>query len=113
MDAITNFMGNGGIYLALALLVIAIAVTVIFPLINLFTNFAEAKKALLSVAGLIVIVLIGYALAGNDLPEFAQDAGITLGQYKMIGAIINTAIIATLIMVGYIIVDLIMGFVRS
>jgi len=110
---LTGFMGNAGIYIALVLLAIAIAVSVLFPIFHMLTNFDEAKKALVGVAGLVVLVLIGFALASGTVPEYAVEKGITSSQFKMIGAIINTAIIATAIVAVYIVADLLMGIIRN
>lgn len=113
MNGITAFMGNGGIYIALVLLGIAIAVSVIFPIIQTLTNFAEAKKALLGIAGLAVVVLIGFALAGGELPAYAADKGISASQFRLIGALVNTALIATALVAAYIVLDLILSIIRS
>jgi len=112
-DVFTSFMGGAGIYIAMALLVIAIAVSLIFPLINMFTDFGEAKKALMGVGGLLVLVLIGFALASGELPEYAADKGISSMQFRMIGAMINTALLATAVMAFYLVFDIVIGIVRN
>lgn len=113
MDAITNFMSNGGIIIALGLLILAVGLSVIFSIVGLLSNFEESKKALLGVVGLAVLVIIGFALAGGELPQFAIDRGINAKQYKLIGGIINTAVIATVGMVVFLVVDAILGLIRN
>lgn len=113
MGGFTGFMGNGGIIIALVLLGIAIAVSVLFPIYHTLTNFSEAKKALLGLAGLVVLLLIGYALAGGELPQYAADKGITASEFRLIGAMINTAIIATALVSVYIVIDVLTGIVRN
>ena len=106
-------MGNGGVMIALVLLGIAIAVSVLFPIFNMLTNFEESKKALIGVAGLGVLVLIGFALASGDVPTWAADEGISSGQYKLIGAIVNTAIIATAMVAVFIVIDILRDIVTK
>lgn len=113
MGGFTAFMGNTGILIALGLLAIAVATAVLFPIFNMLTNFDEAKKALVGVAGLAVLLLIGFALAGGEVPQYAVDEGITAGQFRLIGALINTAVIATFIVGAYLIIDVIISVVRN
>lgn len=113
MGGFTGFMGNAGIIIALVLLGIAIAVSVIFPLFHTLTNFEESKKALLGIAGLAVILLIGFALAGGEVPAYAAKEGITASEFRFIGALVNTAIIATALVAVYIVIDVVISIVRG
>lgn len=113
MSGITGFLGNGGIILALVLLGVAVASAVIFPLIQMITNFQEAKKSLAGFAGLALVVAIGYALAGSGVPEYAAAKGITASEFRLIGGLVNTALIATGLVAAYIVVDLIVGIIRN
>lgn len=113
MGGILDFMGNGGIYIAIILLIIAVVAALVRPVYDLFTDFAESKKALIGILGVGVLVLIGFALAGGELPQYAIDAGISAKEFRMIGAVINTALIATVIVVVYLVVDIILGIVRN
>ena len=113
MGGFSAFMGNTGIIIALALLGIAVAVSVLFPIFHMLTNFEEAKKALVGIAGLAVLLLIGFALAGGDVPQYAVDEGISASQFRIIGALINTALIATFIVGAYLIIDVIISVVRN
>jgi hypothetical protein len=113
MSGITNFLGNGGIILALVLLAIAVATAIIFPIIQIVTNFGESKKSLAGVLGLAVVVAIGYALAGGTVPAYAVEQGISASQFKLIGALVNTAIIATTVVSAYIVIDLIVSIIRN
>ena len=113
MGGFAGFMGNAGIYIAMVLLVVAIAVSLLFPIFNMLTNFEESKKALIGFAGLAVLALIGYALAGSVVPDYAVEKGISSGEFKLIGGIINTAIIATGIVAAYIVFDILMDIIRN
>lgn len=114
MDGISNFMGNAGILIALGLLGVALAITVIFSLLNLFSDFEGSKKGILGFVALAVLIIIGFALSSvpSQLPGFAIEKSITPGQYKAIGGVINTALIATVLMGVIIVVDFISGLVR-
>lgn len=113
MNAITGFLGNGGIILALVLLGIAVAASVIFPIIQTITNFGESKKSLAGFGGLLLVLVIGYVLAGSEVPAYAAEKGIDASQFKLIGGMINTAIIATALVSAYIIIDLLVGIIRD
>lgn len=117
MEVITNFMRDGGIPIAAVLLVIAVVASLVKPLINIVTNFEESKKALLGIVGLVVVFLIGYALSNGELTENMLKLPVedqpSASLLKLIGAGINTALIATVIMVVYLVVDLLMGIVRN
>jgi hypothetical protein len=113
MGGFTGFMGNAGIYIAEILLFIAIGISVLFAIYQMATNFNESKKALVGIAGLAVVMLIGYALAGSEVPAYAAEKGITGGQFRFIGALVNTAIIATAIVAVYIVIDVLMSIVRN
>ncbi len=112
MDTILNFMGNGGIYIAVILLIITFGAAILGSFLELINDPAAAKKSLIGILGLVVLLLIGFALAGGEVPQFAVDKGITPQDYKMIGAVINTALIAAAIVGVYIVVDLISGMFR-
>jgi hypothetical protein len=105
-------MGNGGIIIAVILLVVAVGLSLVFALVSLFSNLQESKKTLISIVGLAVVVIIGFALAGGELPQFAIDRGISASQYKMIGGVINIALIASVVTVILIIGDFILGLTR-
>ncbi len=68
------------------LLVLAAVAAVGFSLINLGTNIKGAKGTLIGVGALLLVVVIGYAMAGTDLTIKMQDMGITEGEVKWSGA---------------------------
>jgi uncharacterized protein (DUF486 family) len=112
MDAILNFMGNGGIIIAIILLVITVALWIVFALKSLLSNFEQSKKSLLGIVALAVIAIIGYALAsgGPNIPQFAIDGGISASQYKLVGAIINLSLFATIATIILTVGSFIKGF---
>ena len=86
------------------LLGIAIAASVLFGLKNLLTSKGALKKTLFGVGGLLVVVVISYALStGTDvnLEEMAKKGvPTTEGTVKNIGMGLNVFFILTIIAVG-------------
>lgn len=86
------------------LLGIALLFSVVFSLINLFSNPASLKRALMTVVGLIVVVGIAYFLAdGSDgTVEAMAERGIETSEtvVKRIGTGLWVFFILTIIAVG-------------
>lgn len=58
-------------YYCYILLAIAAIVAIAFPLVGIVTNPKGAKGALIGIAALIIIILISYAVAGDEiLPRY-------------------------------------------
>lgn len=75
-----------GLYTFYALLLIAVAAALIFPLIN---SVREPKALIRSgIALVVVLVLFGisYGLSDSTLTRNALSAGLTEGTVKLIGA---------------------------
>lgn len=103
-EAINNGSMNFMFIITYILLGIAVFATILFGLMNLFTSKGGLKKALFIVGGLLVVVVISYALAtGSDvnLDEMARK-GIptTEDTVKAIGTGLNVFFLLTLIAVG-------------
>lgn len=59
------------IYYCYILLVIAALVAVIFPIVGIATNPKGARGALIGIGALVLVIIISYALAGNEmLPRY-------------------------------------------
>ena len=86
------------------LLGVAVVVSLLFTLKNLFSNPQGLKKTLFVVGGLILVVVISYVLAsGTDVdPEFLAMSDE--GTVKNIGMGLNVFFILTIIAVGSLIV---------
>lgn len=52
-----------------ALIVIATVSAVVFPILTMAQNPKKAKNALIGVAGLVVVCVIGYVMAGSELHQ--------------------------------------------
>lgn len=86
------------------LMAIAIIVSLLFSLINLFTNPKSLKKTLLVIGGFLLVVAISYGLAsGTDVSVDEMAArGISTSEtvIKRIGAGLNMFFILTIIAVS-------------
>ena len=103
-EAINNGSMNFMFIITYALLGIAIAASVLFGLMNLLTSKGALKKTLIGVGGLLVVVVIAYALAnGTDvnLDEMARKGvPTTESTVKTIGMGLNVFFILTIIAVA-------------
>ena len=55
------------------LLIIGVAVMVISPLYGFITNPQNMVKMLISIGLLVVVIVVAYALAGNDFTEYRLE----------------------------------------
>jgi hypothetical protein len=103
-EAINNGSMNFMFIITYLLLGIAIAASVLFGLMNLLTSKGALKKTLIGVGGLLVVVIISYALAnGTDvnLEEMAKKGvPTTESTVKTIGMGLNVFFILTIVAVG-------------
>jgi hypothetical protein len=89
--------------IAKLLLVIATATMVISPVYGIITNPTNIIKLLISLAAIVVVVIIGYSMAGDAVSEL-QDVkyGLTQSSSKMVG----TGLYVTYIAFGLTVVSL-------
>lgn len=87
---------NIGIYLTYALLGLCIIVALVFPLIQLVTNFGKAKTAVFGIIGLAIIVVLGYFFSSAEVSEVATKMGVGPNGVRLIGA----GLITTYILMG-------------
>lgn len=79
------------IILSIVLMVIIAAVTFLLsPVLNIIQNPKGFLRSLIGVGVLLVVFLIGYAMAGEEVTPVYQSMGIdTPGKSKMIGGMLN------------------------
>ncbi|MCM4169256.1 hypothetical protein KCTC52924_00680 [Arenibacter antarcticus] len=103
-EAINNSSMNFMFIITYVLLGIAIVATVLFGLMNLITSKGGLKKAMFVIVGLLVVVVISYAMAnGTDvnLDEMARKGvPTTESTVKAIGTGLNVFFLLTIIAVG-------------
>jgi hypothetical protein len=80
------FSVDAGLYAAYALIAVAIGMAVILPLLNTLKSPGEIKKALIALAGMVVLFVISYALAGSEVGADQAAKGVTENTSKLVGA---------------------------
>lgn len=75
-----------GLYTLYALLFIAVAAAIIFPVINSLSNPSGLIKTGIGIGVIAVLFGISYALSGSDLTRSAIAAGLSESSVKLIGA---------------------------
>ncbi len=113
MQTILDFFTNVGLPIAYILIIVVLVLTLGFALLNIITDFASAKKAIISFFGVVVVVLIGFAMAGSEVPAYLTKHDISLSLYKWISAGLFVAGLGTVVAFGYLILDLLLGIVRN
>lgn len=103
-EAANNGALNAMFWITYILLAIAIVVSLVYSLVNLFSNPANLKKTLFVVGGFFVVVAIAYVLAdGTDVSvQEMADRGIQTSEttIRRIGTGINVFFILTVIALG-------------
>lgn len=108
-----EIIGTIGIPLALVMIVVALALSIVFPVLDVIKHFDQAKKSLLGVGAMLAIFLIGYVTASSDLPEYAIKANVTSSQFKLISASLTTFLITLLLTIVVVVYDIVKGFVNK
>lgn len=75
-----------GIYLSYFLLIAALGTAIALPLLNAIKSPSTFVKSLAGVGGLVVIFVISYALANDEVSPKAASLGVDANGSKMIGA---------------------------
>ncbi len=99
-EAIDNGAMNTMFLLTYLLLAIAVIASLLFTLKNLFSNPAGLKKTLFVIVGLVVVVIISYAISsGTDVAD-EYKAMSDESTIKKIGMGLNVFFILTVVAVG-------------
>jgi hypothetical protein len=80
------FSVDAGLYTAYALLAVAVVAAVVLPLMHAGNSPGALKKGLIFIAGMVVVFIISYALAGSELTADQVAKGITSTTSKLVGA---------------------------
>ncbi len=75
-----------GLYVLYALLAIAVASAILFPLINSFSNPAGLIRSAIGVGVIVVLFGISYALSDSELSRSAIGAGLSESAVRLVGA---------------------------
>ncbi|MBX2969567.1 MAG: hypothetical protein KF803_09345 [Cyclobacteriaceae bacterium] len=80
------FSVDAGLYTAYALLAVAVVAAIVLPLMHAGNSPGALKKGLIFIAGMVVVFIISYALAGSELTADQVAKGITATTSKLVGA---------------------------
>lgn len=108
-----EIIGTIGIPLALLLIVLAVVLSLVFPVLNVVTNTQGAKKSLASVGVMALVFIVAYVISSSDLPIYASKAGVSSSQFKLISAGLNTFLITLALTVVVLVYDIVKGFVNK
>jgi hypothetical protein len=86
------FFTDIGLRLGYILLVLGVVAALGFSVMTMAMDLKAALKTIIGIAVLIVIFVISYSLAGNEVPPEYLRYNITPSVSKLIGAFINMAI---------------------
>ena len=74
-----------GLYLTYAMALGGLALAVIFPVLYLAKNPGKSKGALLGVGALVLVYVLSYLLANNEVLAYYPKFGVDAGTSKLIG----------------------------
>lgn len=90
-----------GLYGSYALMGIAVGAAIILPLINTLQSPGEIKKAGIALAGMLVLFVVAYLLAGDEVHADQAAKGITSTTSKLVGAgLIMFYLISVIALIG-------------
>lgn len=107
-----EIIGTIGIPLAIVLIVLALVLSLAFPIFNMVTNIEAAKKSLMGIGIMVGIFILAYVTSSSELPSYAAKANVSPSQFKMISAGLNTFLITLTLTVVVLIYDVVKGFVN-
>ena len=106
-------MVDAGLYIAYALTGIALAGMIIFEIIYLASNIADAKGTLGGIAALILILVLSYALGSSEFDaKIVEKFAMTPGSLKLIDAGLFTTYILVALASVALVVDLVLSFTK-
>lgn len=80
-----DFMANYGIILTYILLAAAAITAIAFPIMHLVANPKKAKQVGMSVGALLVVYILAYLLASDEVTEHYVKFNVTDTQSKQVG----------------------------
>ena len=75
-----------GFYLFYALLIIAVALTIVFPIIHLLREPSKLITSAIGIGIVVVLFVIAYALSDSEVNLKAAALGVTPASSRLIGA---------------------------
>jgi hypothetical protein len=75
-----------GFYVFYALLFIAVALTVVFPVIHMLREPSSLLRSAIGIGIVVVVFVLSYALSGSEVNLKAAAVGVTPTSSRLIGA---------------------------
>jgi len=83
------FVSEFGLYLSYLMFAIALLAAIVLPLIKAFDEPKQLVKAGIALGGLLVVFLISWAIAGNEVTTMYTEKGVGEGLSKMVGGVLT------------------------
>ena len=83
------FVSEFGLYISYALFAVGVLLAVVMPLIKSLDEPKKLVKAGIGVAGLLVVFLISWAIAGNEVSTMYTTKGVGVGLSKLVGGVLT------------------------
>ena len=80
-----DFMANYGIILTYILLAVAAIAAIAFPIMHLVANPKKAKQVGMGVSALLVVYILAYLIASDEVTEHYSKFNVTDTQSKQVG----------------------------
>lgn len=107
------FMTDIMIPLSYLLVIVAAAGAVIMPLVNALRNDPSSlMKSGITLVVLLVLYFLSYAISGNEVTKIYEEFGVSASGSKYIGGSLIMTYIMTVIAIGGLFVDKLMGFLK-
>lgn len=83
------FVSEFGLYLAYILFGIGLIAAIVLPLVKALDEPKQLVKAGIGLGGLLVVFLISWAIAGNEVTNMYTEKGVGVGLSKLVGGVIT------------------------
>jgi len=83
------FVSEFGLYISYLLFGIALLAAIILPLIKAFDEPKQLVRAGIGVGGLLVVFLISWAIAGNEVTTMYTEKDVGEGLSKLVGGVLT------------------------
>ncbi len=83
------FVSEFGLYLAYILFAIGLLAAIVLPLIKAFDQPKQLMRAGVGLGGLLVVFLISWAIAGNEVTTMYTTKDVGAGLSKLVGGVLT------------------------
>jgi len=83
------FVSEYGLYLSYLLFAVGVVAAIVLPLIKALDEPKKLVQAGIGLAALLVIFLISWAIAGNEVTSMYTEKGVDVGLSKLVGGMLT------------------------